>query len=271
MKFPLSVADWLAQLLAAEKAMIPPSLQTAAAAQLQQWQAAMPAPDGKLEAYCRQLMTMLRREWLLEPLDNSVPEAIYADVAPGAAYPINPASLHALLVYRQGDPLVLAFLLAALLESVGLKVECIRHQQQLRLFVQPQNQPDDQAVLSFWPWSTEPLRWIRERELGLVERLDIGRLQGKSWLHACLQQQKTLALLLRQFSDALLLVEAQLQLMPQDFALRRDRGVILQQLGAIEQARADFAFYLTQRPDDPVTLHLQEQLNHAAKERPAVH
>lgn len=271
MKFTLSVTDWLAQLLAAEKPMIPSSLQTAAAAQLQQWQAAMPAAVGDLEEYCLKLIAILRREWLLEPLDHSVPEAVYADVAPGAAYPINPATLHGLLLYRQGDPLVLAFLLAALLESVGLKVECIRHQQQLRLFVQMQPSTDEQTVLSFWPWATQPLCWVREHELGLTARLDIGRLQGKSWLHACLQQQKTLALLLRQFSDALILVEAQLQLMPQDFDLRRDRGVILQQLGAITQAKADFDFYLAQRPDDPVALHLQEQLNHAAKAQPAVH
>ncbi|MDA9556180.1 SirB1 family protein [Vibrio sp.] len=73
------------------------------------------------------------------------------------------------------------------------------------------------------------------------------------------------------YTQALLCSDLALELNPDDPYERRDRGFIYQQLECHQVAQDDYEFFIDQRPDDPTTKVLKEQLNKSVIEPVTVH
>lgn len=192
-------------------------------------------------------------------------------------YAADNSFIHRVLQTRRGIPITLAVLLLELGEHAGLRmagvafpghflVKCrmglgevvldpftgdalspSRLEERLALYRQDSGLPQDMPVpLEFFLRAASP-RQILARMLRNLK--EVHRAAG-DWVRLLAIQQRLVVLL------------------PDEAAERRDRGLVLEALGAQAAAADDMDFYLAQCPDAPDAASLRVRLDRAAGRRP---
>lgn len=184
-------------------------------------------------------------------------------------YAADNSFIHRVLETRRGIPITLAVLLLELGEQLGLRMAGVAFPGH---FLVKCRAGLGEVVID--PFTGDALSAARLEELLAVYRQgselpqDL-QLPLEFFLRAASPRQ-ILARMLRNLKEIyksaadaarlLAVLQRLVALLPDDAAERRDRGLLLDQLGRSAAAAADFAFYLERRPDAPDATALRRRL-----------